>query len=157
MAKPTKKPIAEVLERVRSLLARAVDPGASEEERRTSAAIAARLMREHGIELGVKPPAPEPAADARPSAPSSPAAARVVDAFTSAVNTCRAAAATVDVEGAKQAIGVVSQVLGFDVLDFAQTLLRERVQGALEGAIKAPAPRAARPRARRRARRLPAA
>jgi hypothetical protein len=41
--------------RIQALLARASDPGASEEEQRTSAAIAVKLMRKHG--LGVAPPA----------------------------------------------------------------------------------------------------
>ncbi len=61
---PTKPPSADAMvAKVRALLARAADAGASEEERRTSAVIAAKLMREHGIAVGE--PAPPPM-DARP-------------------------------------------------------------------------------------------
>jgi len=58
---PTKDP--RVLARINALLARAADAGATEEERRTSAVIAARLMKEHGVTIGGV--APEPIAAER--------------------------------------------------------------------------------------------
>ncbi len=47
------------LQKVEALIARATDPGASEEEQRTSAVIAVRLIREHKL-LSVSKPAEIP-------------------------------------------------------------------------------------------------
>jgi len=122
------KPAAEVLKRIEDLLARASDAGATEEERRTSAVIAAKMMREHGITLGVA------------SAPSSPPLevhhARVQVVIDGARSVVEVAAAGRD---------GLTKALGFDVFAFAQGLLRDRVQAELEVAIK----RAPRPRAKR--------
>jgi hypothetical protein len=41
-----------LLDKVNALIRRAVDPGASEEERRTSAHLAARLIHERGLSVG---------------------------------------------------------------------------------------------------------
>ncbi len=121
-----------VLQRIQALLARAADPGATEEERRTSGVIAARLIREHGIELGAPPPTAP--------APDAPDGARVVDRFRSVVEVATAGRAGLD------------QALGFDLFGFAQTLLRDRLQSELERAIKAPAKPRAKARARARIR-----
>lgn len=43
--------MADPLERVRALLARAADEAATEEESRTSAVLAARLMKKHGFKV----------------------------------------------------------------------------------------------------------
>jgi len=69
-AHQTKAPPEDrILARVRKLLALAADPGASEEERRTSAMVAAKLMREHGIAIGAPPPAaPSPVPMSHPAA-----------------------------------------------------------------------------------------
>lgn len=56
---PTNDP--RVLARINALLARAADAGATEEERRTSAVIAARLMKEHGFTIGGGAPEPQAA------------------------------------------------------------------------------------------------
>jgi hypothetical protein len=130
MAKP------EIVAKVQALLARAADPGASEEERRTSGVIAAKLIREHGITFG-----------SAPSSRSSPPSSAPLEGMTH-VRLERV------IGGVKSVVEVMSQGLGFDVLDFAQGLLRERVQSTLETAIKATAaPSSPRPRARgRRAR-----
>ncbi len=51
--------MSDKLDRVRALIARALDAGSSEEERRTSAVIAVRLIHEHGL-LGRGGSAPGP-------------------------------------------------------------------------------------------------
>lgn len=43
--------MANVIQRIEALLARAGDAGASEEEARTSAVIAARLIKKHGVQM----------------------------------------------------------------------------------------------------------
>ncbi len=129
------KPAAEVLKRIEDLLARAADKGATEEERRTSASIAARLMREHDIKIG-PPPKEEPA----PSLPPSPGVVVAIE---------RARAVG---EAVKAGADGLNKALGFDVFSFAQGLLRERVQAELEGALRQRAPVRARGRTSKRRR-----
>lgn len=117
-----KKTRAEIIARVRTLLAKATDPGAPEEERRTSASIAAKLMREHGI--GIGEPAPAAAPPVEPLQPQTRARVNVV------------------VNGVRTMVDVASQGLGFDVGSFVQDLLRDRVQGALRDAVQPVRPRA---------------
>jgi len=65
--------MSDIQGKVTSLLARANDPGASEEERRTSATLAAKLMQEHGLTpqraatppLTKAPPVSDPLAEFR--------------------------------------------------------------------------------------------
>ncbi len=124
MAKP------EIIKRVNDLLARAADAGASEEERRTCAAIAARLIREHGISVG--------AAEAHDVEASPPGATRVhavIDHARSVVDIAKSARAGLD------------SAFGFDVFGYAQNLLRERAQAEIT-AVMTSTPRRARPRAR---------
>ncbi len=123
------KSLDEIKKRVAALLARAADEGASEAERRTSAVIAAKLMREHKLSVGAGevPPAAELASMTR-------------------------AHLEVVVNGARTVVDVMSAGLGFDVFAFAQNLLRERVQGALAAAVAAPPSKAKKPRAKARKR-----
>lgn len=60
----------DIESKVRALLARATDGGASEEERRTSASLAAELMKKHDLVL--KPRVERAAAKASPAPPPPP-------------------------------------------------------------------------------------
>ena len=117
----------DILKRVHALLALAADKGATEEERRTAGATAARLIREHGIAVGA--PASSPA-----------------EGMTG-LTSVRVQAV---IGGVRSVVEVVSSGLGFDVAAFAQGLLRERLQGAMQDALKTPAPATPRTRARKR-------
>ncbi len=126
MAKPHNP---AVVKKVRALFARASDPGASLEEQRTSAHIAVKLCREHGIDiskLGVAEPA--------------------------AVPPLIHERAELTVNGVHTVIEVIrssaTAALGFDPFAFAQELLRERTKEAISATLKKPAPR--RPRRARR-------
>lgn len=122
-------PSPEVVKRVRALMARATDPGATEEEQRTSAHIAAKLCREHGLSIGAlgepAPPAP-PLEHAR--------AEVVINGVRTVVETVRSSA---------------DAAFGFDVFAFAQELLRERAKEAITDTLKKPA-RPAKRRTKRR-------
>lgn len=112
-----------IVKRVRALMARAADPGATEEEQRTSAHIAAKLCREHGISIGeLGEPADEPT--------SSRARAEVV------------------IGNVRTVVEAVNAGVGFDVFGFAtglmQDVIRDRMAAAA-AAMRTPPP--ARPRA----------
>ncbi len=119
-----------IIERVRALMARAADPGATEEEQRTSAHIAAKLCREHGLSIGDLGEAPAPAMP--PQGVSRARAEIVLDGVRTVVERFGTTA---------------SDVLGFDVFGFARELARERAKEALTTVLR---PRKVRPRARAR-------
>ncbi len=125
-----------IVERVRALMARAADPGATEEEQRTSAHIAAKLCREHGLYLGDLGEAAA-VGFGHPPPPTSRARAEIV------------------IDGVRTVVErfgtTASDVLGFDVFDFARELARERAKEAITTVLR---PRKA-PRARARARKKP--
>lgn len=129
------KPVEEVAKRIEDLLARAADPGASEEERRTCGVIAARLMREHGIRLAPMGPPPR-SSEAPPPLP---------ERVTLMLENARSVG-----EAVRVGADGLNKALGFDVFGFAQNLIRERVQQELQGAITAPPASRTRPRAKRR-------
>lgn len=114
------------MKRVRALMARATDPGATEEEQRTSAHIAAKLCREHKLELGALRDEHEDAG----GAPVQRARAEVVIGGVRTV-----------IETVQRAKPGLDSVLGFDVFAFAQELFRERVKESLTQTIRAPAPK----------------
>lgn len=112
-----------IVKKIRSLMARATDPGASNEEQRTSAHVAAKLCKEHGIELGElgEPPIHE-------------RAEFTMNGVRTVIETIRSSRSGLDA------------VFGFDVFSFAQGILRTRAQEAITEAMRKPAPRRARPK-----------
>lgn len=125
-------PNPEILKRVRALMARAVDPGATEEEQRTSAHIAAKLCRQHGISLG------ELGDDDGGPSVTRTRSEVVIDGVRVVEDVVRAGGAGLE------------SVFGFNVFGFAQELLRERAKETIASAIKKPAPRPSRRKPRKR-------
>lgn len=125
-------PDPKMVERVRALMARAADPGATEEEQRSSAHIAAKLCRDHGITIG------EASAQRgeEEQGVTRVRAEAVVNGVRTVVETISTGRAGLD------------SALGFDVFGFAQELLRDRAKEAITSAIGKPKKPARRKRSR---------
>lgn len=127
---------AEILAKVRALMARAADPGATVEEQRTSAHVAAKLCREHGIAIG-------DAVSSAAAEAASPVVTRRAEVVVNGVRTV--------VETISQGRQPLADALGFDVFAMAQDMLQQRLRDAMTAAIAAsPPPRAVRVRKRRK-------
>lgn len=112
---------AEALKKARRLLALAADPGTNENEQRNAAHAAAKLCREHGIDIGgIAEPEPQ-VTRAR--------AEVVIGGVRTVIETISAGRA-----GAES-------LFGFDVFGFAQGLLAERAKEVITAAVKNPAPK----------------